>query len=562
MKKLLFILILLISFVGTAQVIGADAIDLEEFSQAQIDGMVGMPEGRTLYNTTTKKTNQYNGTAWVELGSGGGSSFTTLAELNALIPETLVDGAHDYNTLLNKPADIDEDSTNDVISSSTFTDRRIIIADGTGIRNVQEVPITIDGSANISGTNNITLNSINGNPISNYALAADYLKLDGTSQMAATLDMNNKNIDDIQQVRLHDTDADTGIWSLQEITNAGLTGDLAIGHIGVYRHAFPQSGVATHDDHVLTKGDGDALYSAGTDDQTATEVPTTPFGNLTSTNVQNALDELQTEINGLATTSYVTGAISNVDEGIETNLTTTNFNNNLSGTDTDVQKALDTLDDLVVGGGGTDDQNILGSGLAGTNLTIGIEGGTNEVVDLAPLTTGLQPSQLGNQTLGFLGYSSGGAPGIFALDNLGTAGQVLAKNSGNTGMEWIDPLNDLLGEVALTTTRTAVLADKDGIITNSTATDYTYTINAGIFPVGTYLHLENFSTGNTTAAYGAGVTGEVAQTFNLNSKVILWQRTLDNWIIYNGESVLTTAEKAALPAALQSNARFDFYLTD
>ena len=36
-------------------------------------------------------------------------------------------------------------------------------------------------------------------------------------------------------------------------------------------------------------------------------------------------------------------------------------------------------------GTGTDDQNISGSGLNGTNLTIGIEGGSNEVVDLSPL---------------------------------------------------------------------------------------------------------------------------------------------------------------------------------
>lgn len=34
---------------------------------------------------------------------------------------------------------------------------------------------------------------------------------------------------------------------------------------------------------------------------------------------------------------------------------------------------------------GTDDQNISGSGLSGTNLTIGIEGGSNQTVNLAPL---------------------------------------------------------------------------------------------------------------------------------------------------------------------------------
>ena len=37
---------------------------------------------------------------------------------------------------------------------------------------------------------------------------------------------------------------------------------------------------------------------------------------------------------------------------------------------------------------GTDDQNISGSGLSGTTLTIGIEGGSSETVDLASLQDG------------------------------------------------------------------------------------------------------------------------------------------------------------------------------
>ena len=71
---------------------------------------------------------------------------------------------------------------------------------------------------------------------------------------------------DLGQLRFTDTDGDTGIWSIDEITNASYVGDLGIGHLGVYRAMFPQSGVATEDDHVLTKGDGDALYGTGSGD--------------------------------------------------------------------------------------------------------------------------------------------------------------------------------------------------------------------------------------------------------------------------------------------------------
>ena len=39
-------------------------------------------------------------------------------------------------------------------------------------------------------------------------------------------------------------------------------------------------------------------------------------------------------------------------------------------------------------GTSTDDQNISGSGLSGTTLTIGIEGGSSETIDLASLQDG------------------------------------------------------------------------------------------------------------------------------------------------------------------------------
>ena len=48
---------------------------------------------------------------------------------------------------------------------------------------------------------------------------------------------------------------------------------------------------------------------------------------------------------------------------------------------------------------GTDDQNISGSGLEGSMLTIGIEGGTSEIVDLAPLLENLQAQISAQQDL-------------------------------------------------------------------------------------------------------------------------------------------------------------------
>jgi len=63
----------------------------------------------------------------------------------------------------------------------------------------------------------------------------------------------------------------------------------------------------------------------------------------------------------------------------------------LIGTDLQILDAggTQTVDLSSLSNSGTDDQNISGSGLAGTTLTIGIENGTNETVDLSSLQDGV-----------------------------------------------------------------------------------------------------------------------------------------------------------------------------
>ncbi|MEZ2414535.1 beta strand repeat-containing protein, partial [Muriicola sp. E247] len=140
----------------------------------------------------------------------------------------------------------------------------------------------------------------------------------------------------------------------------------------------------------------------GTDDQIANEVNITDAGgNFTSTEVEGALAELAA---GSSDDQNLTGATLNganvlqidIENGTSTTVDLSSLDN--SGTDdqtaaevtydnttsgltaVDVQAAIDE-----VAAGSTDDQNISGSGLAGTNLTIGIENGTSEVVDLSSL---------------------------------------------------------------------------------------------------------------------------------------------------------------------------------
>ena len=167
-----------------------------------------------------------------------------------------------------------------------------------------------------------------------------------------------------------------------------------------------------------------SLAGAGTDDQVAAEVPFTPSGNTASLDVQAAIEELQTEIDGIS----AGGAANPTDELITsfalngTGLDIAEGANILPTVDLDVTFATDAelatlpIDDadpdptnelqtisspdatltinqvgndyeLTVTGGNSDDQNIQGSSLAGESLTIGIEGGTSENVDLSSFAT-------------------------------------------------------------------------------------------------------------------------------------------------------------------------------
>ncbi|WP_133118655.1 beta strand repeat-containing protein, partial [Maribacter sp. 4G9] len=140
----------------------------------------------------------------------------------------------------------------------------------------------------------------------------------------------------------------------------------------------------------------------GTDDQTASEVNITDAGgNFTATDVEGALSELaagstddqnltgatldgsnqlQIDIEGGTSATVDLSSLVGTDDQTAGEVT---YDNSTSGlTAGDVQSAIDE-----VVAGSTDDQNISGSSFNGaTNeLTIGIEGGTSETVDLSGL---------------------------------------------------------------------------------------------------------------------------------------------------------------------------------
>jgi len=101
------------------------------------------------------------------------------------------------------------------------------------------------------------------------------------------------------------------------------------------------------------------------------------------------------------------------------------------GIGTDDQNLTLTIDSLLIEDGagvalsslGTDDQNIQGSGLAGTDLTISIEGGTSETIDLSSLQDGIGTDDQ-NLTLTIDSLLIEDGAGV-ALSSLGTDDQGL-----------------------------------------------------------------------------------------------------------------------------------------
>ena len=215
-------------------------------------------------------------------------------------------------------------------------------------------PPDLTGLATGTNTGDVTLS---GTP--------DYLTIAGQDITLAQIDLTTDvtgllptaNVADLTGVNSGDQDL-SGL-QLKPTEGAFVDGDKTkLDGLTNYTHPtgdgnlhVPANGV-TNDGKVLTAGITAGTYTwetvVGTDDQDSTEVATvtTGFdGNLSTADdtVQKALDTLDNLVIPVGGTDDQTGS--------EVLVTTTGFNNNLSGADSNVQLALDTLDDLVLGTG-------------------------------------------------------------------------------------------------------------------------------------------------------------------------------------------------------------------
>jgi hypothetical protein len=136
----------------------------------------------------------------------------------------------------------------------------------------------------------------------------------------------------------------------------------------------------------ITIAGGNTLDVSSLQDGTGTDDQNISGSGLSGTNLTIGIEGGSSEIVDL---SSLQDGVNDADADPTNEYNTTVILNGTNLETTDAGGTITTdLSSLV--SGGTDDQNMSGSGLSGTNLTLAIENGSSEVIDLAPLLVGLQ----------------------------------------------------------------------------------------------------------------------------------------------------------------------------
>ena len=334
----------------------------------------------------------------------------------------------------------------------------------------------------------------------------------------------------------------------QNIVGSGLSGDtLTIGIEGGSSQTIDLSTIkGTDDQNIFNSGlVGSALTIGieggnsqtvdlssliGSDNQTAFEVVSSQTTNISAINVDDAIAELANE------KFDVLGGLMYGDINMNSNnlnfigtATANTFSGELNGTintstiaitqpigDNSNKIATTQYVDLSTSAaGGTDDQNIVGSGLSGYVLTIGIEGGSSQTIDLSTIigtddqnifNSGLVGSAL---TIGIEGGNSQtiDLSSLIGSDNQ-TASQVVSNAAGNLGATTVQSaLEELDIETTLNTAKIGITsAQASDIITNTaTGANNAAAITTNVTNIGT--NTSNIATNSSGIATNVTAIG-------------------------------------------------------
>jgi Concanavalin A-like lectin/glucanases superfamily len=179
-------------------------------------------------------------------------------------------------------------------------------------------------------------------------------------------------------------------------------------------------------------------------------------------------------------------------------------------------------------------------------------------------------------SLGAAPVTKNGGQALIAFDIAGSAHDlVLRYNSVTPRWELLNPATSSpappLIIIDATTARVASIGDANNIIEFTNAGNITYTINTGIFPVGTILYALQGNTGQITLVPGAGITFETSDSYKSRTQesfIAMSQTALNKWqalgdieVVVPGNSVIGKSTTGSGPTSFITASVDDQVLT-
>ncbi|EAR14165.1 hypothetical protein RB2501_02025 [Robiginitalea biformata HTCC2501] len=428
-----------------------------------------------------------SGLSGTDLTIGIENGTNEVIDLSSLVDDADADPTNEYNTGAAMNAGslevtdgggtqsanlISADANNDIVAGS----------DGALYLNVASVTIS-ETITNLSDNNDGTFTYVNENGVSQTVSKADvtdngdgtytFTNNDGsdvtinTNGIAISNTVAGNRIATVTDAGGSSTDIDETVTTLVDNANGSFTYTSEDGTATTFTETDDQTAAEVSYDNStsgLTAGDTqaaiDELAAGSTDDQNLTGASLTgntlqidiEDGSSASVDLSALVDDADADPTNELQTISRTGTDVTLSDGGGTVSVADNDNDSSNETNTafavnagnlEITDAAGTLS-VPVSSLGSDDQNISGSGLSGTDLTIGIENGTNEVIDLSSLVDDadadpnneIQDMSLAGNTLSLTGDATtvdlSGYLDNTDDQNLTLAGNTLSIEDGNS----------------------------------------------------------------------------------------------------------------------------------
>jgi hypothetical protein len=289
MRNILTLIVLLISFVASSQVMGLDVLNFGTRTTAQMNAISAskIQVGSYVDNSDTETLWRYNGSIWVD---------------QAVVGSSLTD-AEISQAFLNVNPNADLDSNDDDSQGLSLAGNTLNISNGTG---VDLTPILGGGSSLTDAE--VSTAFLNINPNTDLDASDDgigggivaegvFTVPSGATTYSITHGLGY--VPDIQRIQIQRASSFIGSGASDYITNVTSSSfDLVVGS------------TSTAGDYAWRIfGTGLLVGEVDTDDQNASQVPFTPTGNTVANTTQSAIVELQTEIDGIGGGSLTTDQV-------------------------------------------------------------------------------------------------------------------------------------------------------------------------------------------------------------------------------------------------------------